>query len=227
MAFRINGLSTLILNAFIYVKEEQIMTIAGLSSQYSTYANNLYQRTAKSGDSFMGIMSAASKKVEEQENGEIIGFGTIMELNTDRGWCMKAKYAENSAPENPIIYVETNYGGETVAYNISINKVNPRNASRLEIFALASYADDQGIGCDSTFGTYNTLNNFEEMAIHNGYFETGVKAASTWEQFENQKLDWENACRQLMDLFYNCNDLRQYKNGMDIMSLFSKMEASR
>ncbi len=198
------------------------MAIVELINQYGAYANNLFQRTANSGDSFMEIMSSTSERVEKHKGGEIIGFGTIMEPNTNRGWGMNAKYAENSTPENPIVYVETNYGGETVAYNISINKVDPQNASRLEIFALASYADEQGIGCDSTFGTYNTLNNFEEMAIHNGYFGAGVEAANTWEQFKDEKLNWENACKQLTDLFYNCNVLLQYKNGMNIMNLFSK-----
>jgi len=201
------------------------MAIAGLNNQCCTYANNLYQRTTKSSDSFMGIMSTTSEKVEKQTAGETIGFGTIIEPNSNVGWCMKAKYAEKSTPENPVVYVETNYGGETVAYNINVNDVDPGNASRLEIFALASYADDQRIGCGSTFGTYNTLNNFETMAIHNGYFGKYVESASTWEQFTNEKLNWEDACRQLTDLFYNCNDLLQYKYGKGIMDMFSKYPA--
>jgi hypothetical protein len=89
---------------------------------------------------------------------------------------MKAKYAECSTQDNPVIYVETNYGGKTVSYNVNINEVDPNNASRLEMFALCSYADDVGIGDDSTFGTYKTLCSYMEMANHNGFvFQVSCK----------------------------------------------------
>ena len=198
------------------------MAITGLNNQFGTYSNNSYQGTAKSISPFKGIMANALEKAEKLEGGKTIGFGTIIDRDSNCGWCMIAKYAADSTPENPIIYVETNYGGKTSTYNIEINQIDPQNASRLEMFALASYADDRGIGCQSTFGTYNTLNNLEEMAIHNGYFGADAKGTSTWEQFEKAKLDWEKACRRLVGLFYDCKDLRQYQYGKDILDLFVK-----
>jgi hypothetical protein len=195
----------------------------GFNGQYGFCADGYPQFTQPSDPSFMGIMSAASTKVEKQKDGEIIGFGTIVEPNSYRGWGMKAKYAENSTPENPIIYVETNYGGKVAAYNININEVDPRNASRLEIFALASYADDQGKGSGGTFGTYQTLRNFEDMAVHNGYFQSGATAPGIWKQFAEEKLNWESACNQLVNLFYKCNDLVQYKKATDILAFFKSL----
>ncbi len=59
---------------------------------------------------------------------------------------MKAKYAEDSTSQNPIIQIESNYGGKNSIYKISINDINPNNASHIEIFALCSYADEQGKG---------------------------------------------------------------------------------
>lgn len=198
------------------------MGISGVMSQGLSGYNGIYQKVNKCNNNFIGTMSSASEKVEKQQDGETIGFGTIMEPDSNRGWCMKAKYAENSKPEDPVVYVETNYGGETIAYNVNINEIDPSNASRLEIFALSSYADDQGIGCDSTFGTYSTLKSYSEMSIHNGYFGGGVESPSTLEQFTNEKLNWQNACMNVMDLLYECDDLVQYKRGLSIMDLFSK-----
>ncbi len=171
---------------------------------------------------FKSSLSSAIEKVEKQQYGEIIGFSTIMNQNNSRGWIMQAKYATDSTEENPIIYVETNYGGDKQTYNISINDINPQNASRLEIFALSSYADDQGIGSGSTFGTYSTLKTFYEMATHNGYLQTKNTTDNIWEQFRNEKLNWESSSMKVMELLYRCNDMLQYSRGANIMKLFSK-----
>lgn len=171
---------------------------------------------------FKSSLSSAIEKVEKQQHGDIIGFSTIMNQNNSVGWIIQAKYAADSTVENPIIYVETNYGGEKQAYNIRINDIDPENASRLEIFALSSYADDQGIGSGSTFGTYSTLKNFLEMAVHNGYLQIEDSPDKIWEQFKNEKLNWEKSSINVMELLYRCNDMLQYNRGANIMKLFSK-----
>lgn len=197
----------------------------GTISRNLTGWDRKYPNVQKDKD-FVGSLSTAAEKVEKQQDGEIIGFGTIMDQNNSRGWIMQAKYAEGSTQENPVIYVETNYGGEKQAYNIRINDIDPRNASKLELFALSSYADDQGIGSDSTFGTYNTLKSFYDMAVHNNYIETGEESDNIWNQFKNEKLNWESACKNVMELLYRCNDLLQYNRGANIMQLFSKYPIS-
>jgi hypothetical protein len=42
----------------------------------------------------------------------------IKDPNTNIFWGMKAKYAEDSTSQNPIIQVESNYGDKTFIYNI-------------------------------------------------------------------------------------------------------------
>ncbi|NLK99660.1 MAG: hypothetical protein GX271_03260 [Clostridiales bacterium] len=198
------------------------MMISGVNNQYGGYINGSYSKKQKASNNFMGHMSVTSKKVEKQEDGEVLGLTMINEPGTDRFWAMKAKYAECSTQENPVIYVETNYGGKTVTYNVNINEVDPNSASQLEMFALCSYADDVGIGDNSTFGTYKTLCSYQEMAHHNGYLDTQIEELSTFQQYKNVKLNWGNMSKKVIDLLYKCNDLIQYKKGLNIMDLFSK-----
>lgn len=193
------------------------MGISGVS--YQNLYNTNHQQVCKKSDNFKDIISTQCKN---QEYGEILGLAMIPEPNTNVSWGMASTYAEGSTLENPIIHVETNYGGKTSAYNIRINDIDPSNASRLEIFALSSYADDQGVGDKSTFGTYQTLKTYEDMSIRNGYFGRGAEEANTLEQFQNVKLNWNSACKKMLGLLYKCNDLEQYIKGRDIMNLFSK-----
>jgi hypothetical protein len=203
------------------------MQISDVSNQYSGYINNSYSQKQKANNDFMGYMSVASKEAERQEDGNVLGLTMIKEPGTDHFWGMKAKYAGCSTQDNPVIYVETNYGGKTVSYNVTINEVDPNSATQLEMFALCSYADEVGIGDNSTFGTYNTLRSYKEMAVHNGYLDSQMEEYGTFEQFKNLKLNWVKMSKKVMDLLYKCNDLIQYKKGLNIMDLFSKYPVQR
>ncbi|MCX7749673.1 MAG: hypothetical protein N2645_22695 [Clostridia bacterium] len=198
------------------------MGIAGVSYQNLSYFNTHYQQVQKKNDSFTCTMNTVTAEMKKKDNGEFIGLTMIKDPNTNIFWGMKAKYAEDSTSQNPIIQVESNYGGKTAIYKIPINDINPNNASRLEMFALCSYQDQQGKGDNSKFGTYQTLKSFEEMSLHNGYFGEGIKEANTLEQFQNIKLNWENACKKTVDLLYKCNDLIQFDKGKAILNLFNK-----
>jgi hypothetical protein len=198
------------------------MKISGVSIQHGEQVNNSYSKMPAPRNDFMGIMSAASKQIDKQEDGDVLGITMLREPGTNRFWGMKAKYASCSTQDNPVIYVETNYGGKTVSYNVNIHEVDPNNASRLEMFALCSYADDIGIGDNSTYGTYSTLRSFEEMANHNGYIDSKTGELSTFDQFQNVKLNWVNMSKKVIDLLYKCNDLIQYKKGLNIIDMFSK-----
>lgn len=198
------------------------MGIAGVLNQYTSY-NTSYNSIKKNTDSFKeSLVEQSSKQVDIQEEGDVIGIAMIKEPNINQFWGMKAKFALNSTEENPVINVETNYGGKSVAFNISINDIDSQNASQLEIFALSSYADEVGIGDKSKFGTYQTLKNFQEMSIHNGYFDGDSQTNSTWEQFVNNKINWESACQKVKNLLFECNDIGQFKKATYISELLSK-----
>jgi hypothetical protein len=198
------------------------MIISGVNNQYGACANNSNSKTHTTCNTFKGVMTAASEQTGKQEDGDVLGLTMLREPGTDHFWGMKAKYASCSTQNDPVIYVETNYGGKTVSYNVNINEIDPNSASRLEMFALCSYADDIGIGDDSTFGTYRTLRSYEEMAIHNGYIDSQTEVFSAFDQFRNEKLNWVNMSKKVIDLLYKCNDLVQYKKGLNIMDMFSR-----
>jgi hypothetical protein len=131
---------------------------------------------------------------------------------------MAAKYAAASTKDNPIVQVSCNYGGEQVFYNININEVDPSNASRLEMFALSAYGDDQGMGTNNTFGTYNTMRYYQGNAN-----ELGIIAAEDGlEAFENQKFNWLEICGEVMKSYLKGNLLNQYSEGTSLINLFTK-----
>jgi len=184
------------------------------------YDNTKISKELSSSESFIGTMSAASTQVENQAKGDVLSITMVAKPNTNISYGVVAAYAKESTSKNPIINVTTNYDGKTLSYNVNVNEVDPKKASRLELFALCAYADDVGLGDKSTFGTYQTLHTYEEMAKYNGYISSDTQAG-TLEQFENEKINWVNMSQKVMGLLYKCNDLAQYNKGIRIMDLFA------
>ena len=150
------------------------MGIAGVSYQSINSFDTNFQQVQKRNDNFTCHLSTTNAEIEKEDTGKIIGLTMIKDPNANVFWGVKAKYAQDSTSQNPIIQVESNYGGKTSIYKIPINDINPNNASHIEMFALCSYADEQGKGDNSKFGTYQTLKSFEDMSIHNSYFGEGI-----------------------------------------------------
>lgn len=147
----------------------------------------------------------------------------IKEEGSNISWGMVATYASESTDKNPIIQVKTNYGGETLAYNVAVNEVNPNQASKLEMFALCSYGDDKNPRNRSTFGSFQTLQVYETMAKHNGStFISEKDSSDNWKAFMNAKTDWKNLCKEVMSLVYRCHDYASYANGQKVMDIFNK-----
>ncbi|SEW18346.1 hypothetical protein [[Clostridium] fimetarium] len=195
------------------------MVLAGVGDM-KKYDSTKIPQGLISSESFIGTMSAASTQVENQAKGDFLSITMVPKPGTNISYGVVAAYAKESTSKNPIINVTTNYDGKTVSYNINVNEVDPNQASRLEMFALCAYADDVGTGDKSTFGTYQTLRTYQEMAKYNGYISSDSEG-DTLEQFKNAKSNWVNMSQKVMDLLYKCNDLAQYNKGMSIMNLFS------
>lgn len=194
------------------------MSISGISCQNKISCYTDSQQVKNENSDFTSTITAVASK--NKTNDKILGLTMIKDNDANIFYGMKATYAPESTPGNPIIQIDSNYGGKKSTYKIPINDINPDNASRLEMFALCSYADDQGVGDKSKFGTFQTLKGFEDMSIHNGFLGEGIKEATTFEEFRNYKLNWVNACKKTVDLLYKCNDLIQYNKGKDILNLF-------
>ena len=147
-------------------------------------------------------------KVEQEEKGERLKLSTIATAIGPNLCGITATLLESSTPENPVIQLIIGTGEKEEIYNIEINKVNPQNASEMEIFALCSYADATGKGSDDDLGSYHTLAVGATLAKYNGYTGTMIDEPPTWEEFTNVKLDWTAIGKCSVNAVKNSKDMK-------------------
>lgn len=149
-------------DALINLKQEQDGTVHMIEVPGVTGAVRAF---AKEGNLHCGIIGMSS-------------FGT-----GDNFRFLEARYADDSTAENPIIEVRISeeFGDPTV-FRVNINDIDPKNATQLEMFALCSHADAQGISTSDRDGvSYMSL---IEYAGAGGY------EADHIEDFVGKKQDW-------------------------------------
>ena len=164
----------------------------------------------------------AVEKVEKEEKGEalsiaIAGKGTI-------GHGVRAVLLEESTPDRPIIQVTSNYNGKREFFNIDISKVDPRNATEMEMFALCCYADETGQGTGDSLGSYHALCLSCALAKYNGYTGELNEEPPSWEQFANRRMDWTKAERFTVDVFKDSRDIKMMELvlwGNKLLNFFS------
>lgn len=132
---------------------------------------------------------------------------------------MAARYAEESTNDHPIVQVLLRKpNNEVEYYNVDITKVNPANATELEMFALCNYMDDKNPGGRGKFGSWQALKCIDINACSNGYtFDTGLL-----ENFASAKKNWIGICRMMMDDYLGAGIFKQYKDCINLCSEFSK-----
>ena len=155
------------------------------------YTQAKTQTQAVRGSSFDRV----GKCMEERNVNPVIGQASIFFGEYGKRYEMQAQYAPHSTTDNPIVRVTVKNGNELVSYDVNVFEVDPRNASQLEIFALMSYADDQGISRTGSVGSYQQLRMYADNAQQNGYWE-GNKSL---EDFVESKQNW----MQIMEQMYN------------------------
>ncbi len=101
----------------------------------------------------------------------------------DGFFLITAGYAADSTTENPIMEVQTTKeDGTPDTFRININDIDPKNATQLEMFALCSHADAQGISAAKRNGdSYMSL---IEYARYGGYEADNIN------DFVVKKQDW-------------------------------------
>ena len=119
--------------------------------------------------------------IEGRLKSGIAGFSSVGQGDNLR--LLEARYADNSTSENPVIEVRiSKENGETQIFQMNINDIDPRNASQMEMFALLSHADAQGISEDG-------LDKSSYMKYLECAGQAGMEADSA-EDFINKKQDW-------------------------------------
>lgn len=194
------------------------MALGAVQSGYAgtTYT---YRRTTGSKEEFYSNISSAAQMIDGEckNDSKVIGLAMIPYGDTNVSYGMKAQYAAEYTPDNPVIQVTSNYGGEWVSYKVNVNEVDPRNASQIEMFALLSYSDDQGISDGESFGSYNRMKVYTDNAKMNGHWEGN----DNWEDFINAKHDWIDIMTGMTEDYSHAGVYSQYLNAQKLLGTLS------
>lgn len=188
------------------------------SVQANSYATYNASESKALVDKFYSSISSAAEISTTKGTGDVLGMTMIPFGNSNHSYGLVAKYSEASTPENPVLRVTSNYGGENVSYDVKINEINPRNASQLEMFALMTWQDDQGITDGGTFGSYQKMKTFSINAEMNGYC-SGISDSNA---FMGEKKDWIEIIQSIMKDYFG--NPMTYAQGLDCQRLIDGME---
>ncbi|MCM1100481.1 MAG: hypothetical protein NC079_01855 [Clostridium sp.] len=192
--------------------------------------NYLQNMTGKNDSALQGSgyhFSDAITMADSEDEGTFLGLTMIPEEGKTVVYGMRAMLSEESTPDKPIVQIISNLDGQKEIYNVDISKVDPKNASRMEIFALCCYEDKMGTGTGSTFGSFHTLKMYEETAKQNGQMKTVDESLSAWEQFTDEKRNWCAISEAALETLKNYNSpdakiLDLILKGQKLLTIFSK-----
>ncbi len=169
--------------------------------------------------------SNAVTEAATEGEGMFLGLTMVPEEGQTTVYGMRAILLEESTFEKPIVQVISNLNGKKEVFDIDISQVNPQNATRMEMFALCSFADSVGQGTGSSFGSFKTLEIYEETAKQNGCMKQIDISGSAWEQFRTEKVDWIEQTENVCDILKTCEDpkvLDLFSKGKKLLSMFEK-----
>ncbi|MBQ9989518.1 MAG: hypothetical protein IJP31_01035 [Lachnospiraceae bacterium] len=138
--------------------------------------------------------SLATTKADRDESKEFLAITMVPKEGDSVLYGMRAMLSRKSTPGNPIVQVISNLGGKREFFNVEVNKVDPANASRIEIFALCSYADKHNGG--SIFGNFHSFKMHEKLVRKTDF--TDLDEAAVWEEFKLEKLNWMELCEEVL-----------------------------
>jgi len=161
--------------------------------------------------------SEAVSIAETEDGGEFLGLTMVPEEGQSVTYGMRAMLSENFTSNNPIVQVVSNLGGKKVIYNVEVNKVNPNNATQLEMFALLSYTDKMGITDGGTFGSHQQLEVYGGNASSIGY----CGSLSGKDVFLNEKFDWSSIMEKMMQVYKDAGIENQAKDCKALCDFFA------
>lgn len=165
----------------------------------------------------------AVTKAEKEEKGKHLNLAVVAGEG-GMGYGLIAMLPESSTPDNPIIQIISGVGGKREVYNIDISKIDPRNATEMEMFALCSYADEMGQGTGDSLGSYHTLSLSCALAKYNGYTGELNEEPPSWDQFANRRMDWTKTEKFTVDVFKDSRDIKMIELvlwGNKLLNFFS------
>lgn len=180
----------------------------------ASYAGYYYEHAGQPARTGENRFFTAQVSTEGKAGAVPLGTG-FFEDASGRRYGMYAEYAKDSRKEQPIVNVtvQTN-SGETV-YGIDIRKVNPAHATEVEMFALSSYMDNNGMGLSGQAGTWQTLQRFKEDAVRSGYME---------EPEPGKEADWQAMVNHVRRDYCDAGMIGEYHDAQKINAMFDTFD---
>lgn len=208
-----------------YINQEvfDVMQVTSMPYGKYDYSKNPMNRKIPGSQGGEESFGNAVTKAEKEEKGKHLNLAVVAGEG-GMGYGLIAMLPESSTPDNPIIQIISGVGGKREVYNIDISKIDPRNATEMEMFALCSYADEMGQGTGDSLGSYHTLSLSCALAKYNGYTGELNEEPPSWDQFANRRMDWTKTERFTVDVFKDSRDIKMVELvlwGNKLLNFFS------
>ena len=128
-----------------------IQSHCGIDLKYNMYSTT----TTKVENDKTFKMGTATREATGSGDGKNIG---VMAIG---GQAYLAQYSENSTPSKPIVKVGN--------YEVSVNDVDPENATEIEMFALMSHLDKTGQSKNEGMSSFSKMRSYSQQAERNGF----------------------------------------------------------
>ncbi len=157
---------------------------------YETNVEELYYRQTS---------VASADKIPQATNIEVqtkpLGIGFV--FANGFGYGMSASQIINSDSEDVIVRVKVATGNNNYEiHEVNVSKVDPRNASAVEMFAFCQYADANGTGVDNKWGSWHAMKSFSVGA-------GDVLEYDSLEDISGKKTDWTKVLSKAEHSFKN------------------------
>ncbi len=180
------------------------MGINGVDSYYTQdYATQKQDTGHSISASEFELMDNATTSSESFGNGKPLGLTTV----GNQGYI--ATYADSSTAQDPVIKV-----GDC---EIHVNDVDPRNATKMEMFALLSYMEDKGLIRNRGMKSFNKMTAYASQAEYNGYCNGIYDENAAW----TTKRDWTGILENAKGSFM-CNP-QTYKQGLECENIIENL----
>ena len=198
------------------------MTIGISQSKHISMDFEVAGRLGQQRGNFATQMASASAQ-EAQGDGSaqpvVLGMA-FLDVGKSQSLGMTASYLPESTPDNPMIQVGITYpGGVKETYDVAINKIDPSNATELEMFALCNYNDALGKKeVASTFGSWHVLKNNGRNAEMIGSFSM----AHSIEEFTMVRQDWNAMVGSMKETHMNAGVFKQALDADKLLEMFKE-----
>ncbi len=201
-------------NAFFLRKGVGCMDVRGVLEQsYTGFISGNLTKSAKGFEETLGAQSI-EKVGEKNEEKPIQDLGIGFVFVGQMGIGMHAHLMPPNADGDKIVRVSM-ATRDDLTVDVNVSKVDPRNASAIEMFAFCQYADATGTGVDDTWGSWHALKSY---AVN--YDE--VLEYDTFEAVIDEKQNWLQAMSKNSDTVYGDKNRGKVLEVSDVFSMLKE-----